>query len=491
MLSEPLQLAETHEWSGLWWLPAAPDECVPGVLRYDRDGGVTLSLIGTFEDRIMTVVSPGVTTVHEGSRTWEVMHGVAERREITLLGCIPSSTNRTIGARVKSPDKQIVKAQIALVGVHAADDDDALFAAAQVSIENLGRWAAVEIFSGFIGPPEGKRFDGSGSISAKALESTSVVVDGTEFTLDHLRNPPYFDECRGRTTARIRDTVYLQVAPSTAFSLTEGTASAKSLQDLISLATHRAAGVIWLRLKLTDDGPGAERHPADRYVHVLYSPAVVGERDATAIEHHKMFFTCDDIAFEEIVPRWCEIRDRLKAAMDLILALRYSPAEYVESRLLMAAGAAEALHRALGIEARPMPDSEFRKMREAMLELAPEDQCKRLKGAIRNDMTLRDRLHDLAQRPDGKAVSELVPDIDRWARRTVKARNDLAHKGNTPNHSMEELVAVVEATTGVVILNLLHEMGLPVDRQQAIVREHSQLRSIARWAKAELITPED
>ncbi len=491
MPSEPLHLAETHEWSGLWWLPDAPDERVPGVLHYDREGGATLSLIGTFEDRIMTEVSPGVTAVHEGSRTWDVMHGVAERREITLLGCVPTDTNRTIGARVKSPDKQIVRAQTALVGVHAVNGEDALFDSAQVSIENVGRWAAAQVFSGFMGAPEGKRFDGSGSVSAKPLESTSVLVDGTEFTLGHRRNPPYFDERRGRTTARIRDTAYLQVAPPEACSLAEATVSAKSLQDLISLATHRAAGVIWLRLKLTEEGPGAERHPVERYVEVLYSPAVVGERDAKVIDHHKVFFTCDDIPFEEIVPRWCGVRDRLHAATDLILALRYSPAQYVESRLLMAAGAAEALHRALGIEERPMPNAEFKRMREAMLELAPEDQRERLKGAIRNDVTLRDRLHALAERPDPQAVSELVPDLDRWAGRTVKARNDLAHKGNTPNHSIEELVAVVEATTGVVILNLLREIGLPADRQRTIVREHPQLRSIAGWAKAELATPED
>lgn len=302
MSSDPLHLAETHEWSGLWWLPEAPEERVPGVLRYDPDGGVTLSLIGDFEDRILTEVSPSRVVLREGTRTWEVMHGVAERQEITLLGCIPTRTSRTIGARVKSPDKQTVKAHIALVGVHAVDEDDALFAAAQVSVENLGRWAAVEVFSGVIGAPEGKGFDGSGSISAKPLESTSVFVDGTEFTLAHLRNPPHFEERRGRTTARIRDTVYLQVAPSSAFSLAEGTSSAKSIQDLISLATHRAAGVIWLRLKLTDEGPGAERHPAERYVHVLYSPAAVGQRDEVAVEHHRMFFTCDDIAFEQILP---------------------------------------------------------------------------------------------------------------------------------------------------------------------------------------------
>ncbi|WP_061211769.1 HEPN domain-containing protein [Dermabacter hominis] len=490
MPSGPLHLAESHEWSGLWWLPDAPDDRVPGVLRYDRDGGVRLTLIGTFEDRIFSSPQPGVMLEHDGVRSWEVIHGVAEAREITLLGCNFTNSNRNLGPRVQSPDKQVVSAQSALIGVHATNGGDALFEALQLSIENLRRWSAVTVFSSSIGVLDGKRPDGSGSISAKPMESTSVLVDGTEYSLEHLRNPPYFDELRGRTTARMRDTVFLQVAPRGACSFEEALASMKSLQDLISLATHRAAGVIWLRLKLTGDGPGAERHPMERYVEVLYLPAAVGERDAKAIEHRRVFFTCRDIPFEEIVPRWCAVRDRLRASMDLILALRYAPAQYVESRLLMAVGAAEALHRALGIEKRPMPNAEFKKMREAMLELAPEDQRERLKSAIRNDLTLRDRLGALVNRPDQEAVSVLVPDVERWASRTVKARNDLAHEGRTPRHELEELVAVVEVTTGVVILNLLHEIGMPADRQRAIVREHPQLRMIASWARTELVTPE-
>jgi hypothetical protein len=59
--------------------------------------------------------------------------------------------------------------------------------------------------------------------------------------------------------------------------------------------------------------------------------------------------------------------------------------------------------------------------------------------------------------------------VDRWARRTTRARNDLAHEGKTPNHSVEELIAVVEMTTAVLILNVLHELGLPAERQRDIV----------------------
>src|SRR5690606_4537915 len=58
------------EWAGLWWLPDDPDEQVPGVLRYEPEDGLVLSLIGAFEDRMMSNPSPGVVAVHEGHRMW-------------------------------------------------------------------------------------------------------------------------------------------------------------------------------------------------------------------------------------------------------------------------------------------------------------------------------------------------------------------------------------------------------------------------------------
>ena len=127
-------------------------------------------------------------------------------------------------------------------------------------------------------------------------------------------------------------------------------------------------------------------------------------------------------------------------------------------------------------------------MREAMLAQVPHEHRGRFKGAIRNDPNLRDRLHALAARPDQEAIAELLPDVDHWAKRTTRARNDLVHEGRTPNHSIGELVAVVEMTTAVVTLNVLHELGLPAGRQREIVREHPQLRATVRTA-AEWLVP--
>lgn len=492
MANDPLNLDESAEWAGLWWLPDDPNEQIPGVLRYEPEDGLMLSLIGAFEDRIISNPSFGVVTFHEGHRTWDVIHGAAEQREITLLGCIPNSSKRTIGARVKSPDKQIIMATTALIGAHVNGEDEEMFSSVEVSIEDLGLWAASSVFDGVLQAPDGKP-DGSGSISVKPAEAQSIVVNGTEFHLSHRHTLPFFDQRRGGTIGRMRDTAFVRIVPTDPFSLSGALGAASLVQDLIALATHRAAGVIWLRVELAEAAsmPRGDRPEPRRNADVLYSPSALGKHDAKAVDHHRVFFTCASFPFEEVVPRWCEAHGRLQAATNMILGLRYAPARYVENNLLTAVGAAEVLHRGLGIDERPMSADEFKPMREAMLAHVPEDHRERFKGAIRNDPILRDRLYALAARPDDGAVALLVPDVDWWARRTTRARNDLAHEGKTLNHSIEELIAVVEVTTAVVILNVLHELGLPGERQRGIVQEHPQLRATARRARDWLMPPRE
>ncbi|MEU0883360.1 hypothetical protein ABZ345_32540 [Lentzea sp. NPDC005914] len=72
--------------------------------------------------------------------------------------------------------------------------------------------------------------------------------------------------------------------------------------------------------------------------------------------------------------------------------------------------------------------------------------------------------------------------MSHWAKRPTQARNDLAPEGRTPKHPFEKLIAIVEAITAVVILNVLHELGLPAGRQREIVQEHPQLSGTARTA---------
>ncbi|GAA2522615.1 hypothetical protein GCM10009859_23060 [Kocuria salsicia] len=201
----------------------------------------------------MSSPSPGMTVFHEGSRSWDVIHGAAEQREVTLLGCVPNCGKRTMFARVKSPDKQTVAATTAIIGAHISGEDDAAFSAAEVSVEDIGLWAASSVFEGFLGASDGK-IDGTGSISVKPVEAQSVVVDGTEFRLDHRHTLPFFDQRKGGTVGRMRDSAFVRAVSAETCSVSGALATASLVQDLISLAMHRAAGLIWLRLEVAGSG---------------------------------------------------------------------------------------------------------------------------------------------------------------------------------------------------------------------------------------------
>ena len=487
MMNDPLHLDESVEWVGHWWLPDDPEEKVPGILRYDGEGGIALLLIGGFEDRVMSQSASGIVSYHVENKKWDVIRGMAEHREITLLDCAPKSSRRTLDIEPQGPYKQNIEARMALFGVYVDSADVPAFSVAEMSIEDLARWAATSTMECTYGVSENE-LDGTASISIKPVALQSAVIDDAEFCLVNQHTLPFFEYFKGQTVGRVCDTVSMRIKSKSPISLNYALDKVKLVQDLISFATDRASGVIWLRLELSQDGcelPNSKKLP--RGVDVLYSPFAFGCHDAKAVDFRRVFFTCDSLPFEQIFPRWSEKYEQLRSAINMVSGLRYAPSSFIENNLLTAVGAAEVLHRGLDIDTKPIPDVDFKKIREDVLEKVPEIYRERFKKAIRNEPRLRDRLLDLAKRLDGEVVRLFIPDTDHWARRTAKARNDLAHEGKTPKHSLEELVAVVEVTKAVVVLSLLNEIGLPIEQQLKIVEEHPRLQLVRSWAEKYLI----
>lgn len=288
----------------------------------------------------------------------------------------------------------------------------------------------------------------------------------------------------------MKDTVFVRFQPDSPISLGHAEGLAKAIQDLVSLATHRASALLWLRLRMPpEERDYPEGYPIrDREIAVYFQGTVRADADAKAVNHHSVLFTCHHIPFEEIVPRWWQVREKFFAASNMVLGLRYAPARYVESNLLSAVGAAEVMHRALDIDQFRMPIEDFEALRARLLENTPEEHCPWVKSAIRNDPTLRERLRALAGLPDIEAMQKLVPDVEQWAKVATQARNDLAHTGQTPRQSIDELIAVVKVTTAVVVMNLLQALGLPGERQREIVNDHPALRRTATQARDDLTT---
>lgn len=472
-------LDKPREWSGKWWLPGDRDRAVAGILRYDPSDGLLLSLIGGLEEQVYRRYRGGLMMT--GEDPWPVIHGAIEGKLVTLLDCSPGATKRYGFLPKDAPDEQTVHALTALVGVHLDSADDALFSTSRVSVEDLRRWSNSSVFTQTIGMTDGRR-NGHETIGVEPVDEPSVVVDETTIRLVHEYTLPFIEESRGHGVGRMRDTVFVEFEPTRPMTLRDAQDLAKKIQDLVSLATHRAAAILRLRLFIPPSSEQVEDGPPlfPREVEVYYNGTVVGAAEAKAVERHAVLFTCAHIPFVEIVPRWWQVRERFLAASNLVLGLRYGPARYLEGNLLTAVGAAEVMHRALDPKRTVMPADEFKAFRQALVEAAPPERQSWVKSAVRNDPTLRDRLLALGRWPDREAMEQLVPNVEAWAKAATQARNDLAHTGQTPKHSVDELFAIVEVAAAVVVMNLLQALELPAERQREIVASHPRL-SVTSW----------
>jgi hypothetical protein len=205
--------------------------------------------------------------------------------------------------------------------------------------------------------------------------------------------------------------------------------------------------------------------------------------DDTAIDLRGYVLTLDDIPFEALMPRWLDVRDTFAAARSMILGLRYVRTGYIETRVVTAVAAAESMHRALD-PAPPIPPDEFKQIRKTLLQAVSPERKSWLADRLNehsNVPTLKQRLLELVERV-GEAGQRLVHKADVWAKAAKDARNNLAHVGTAEN-DLEHLHAVAEVTAGVVILNLLHELGVPQERLQKAVDENPVLSYAARLAR--------
>lgn len=457
---------------------------MPGTLTYHPEDGLALELIGGWDAEIRKEVAPGVFDILEGGRRWPLLHGLAENRDITLLDCVPI---HTMARNFGPPEKQTIQVRMTLSGIHLDTEDQAIFTERHVAVEDLTMWSHTSVLSGTVGR-EGWRPDGTGSIVAQPVEDATATVNGVATSLVHEHTLPYFESTRDGTVARMRETRYIRFRPPEPWALATAQKQAKMVQDLLSLALHRSCGLLWLRLKIPpEERDYPEDYPVhDRDVDVYAVHTVPAEPSANAVKHHQALFTCEHLPFEDIWPRWSEVHERCVRASDMILGLRYAPARFIEGRFLTATGAAEVLHRALGEVQPPIPKDEFSELRRKLLDHTPESHRDWVKEKLRNDVSLKERLQDLAGLPDSEAMKRLVPDVERWATVTTQARNDLTHEGYTRRQSIDEVIAAVKVTSAVVVMNILQALGVPNERQREIVNENPEFRQTAQQARDDL-----
>lgn len=498
-MSHPF-LHESAEWRGFWWLPDDPEKKCPGFLKYDPHKGIDLTLIGGFNDVIWEEVGSGMRTSSGETRGFPVIHGLcAGDKEITLLDAYGAGST-TFGLGFGSgPSEQTVHASQALIGIHLSNPDEEVFSRLQCSIEDTLAWSGSDAITAEMKlDDERKRFTGDGTITLKPVDDLTASVAGIDYSLTHWLTLPTYDHTRIGSRGRVDDKPVFSLRFQERSSLHSGTRQMHALVDLLALATGRNPALLWMTLQVPSAHQtcpcgtafsgkdrevlrqwGIPHKPEEcpevrpRQVDLYSLGRGTGHPDAKAVDAHSMVFTLSDIPFDEVLPKWLEVREQFQAPCNILIAARYSKETYVEASVITAVAAAEAFHKELK-EAPPISPEVMEDLIAKAVDAVPEERKRWIKNVIPRGHSLRQRLDRLAERMPDSCRDRLLPDPARWAQAASRARNSLSHSGKSEVDVMA-LYAVMRVTRAVVLVNILLELGLHEDRILKALTDNSEL----------------
>jgi hypothetical protein len=457
---------------GHWWLPDRPEDRVPGVLSIADNWSSHLDLVGGFDFQLREERSDGSTVVLAGTDAAPLIHGECERKQLTLLDTFPT-TSRTVGFRFDgAPDYQRIHVNRVLVGEHLPTADARLFKGAAVELENL---------TAFLNLPTTLRKhdwkEEKASAEINRGDAVDAVIDGWTFRAFVGLQPFKIEQSHRRNRVVGDVTVHLEIIAPGPCSFDEIETFVRDITDLLTLAAGEPSGIISIRLRHLHDvihrRPDRDDIAQPRMVE-SFAPRIHTATPDGEVKDRDFRFTCADSEFPEMLPKWLSIRKRAEAALNTYFGLYYAPPAYTESRLLFQAIAAEALHSGLYGNATDRTDEEFETLRGKMLDALDSDDDKAwVKQKFRNDPSLRERLVQLARKPDSVALAGIIPSSEDWARRLVKIRNGLAHRAD--GGSDQDLYLLEHASNALIVLVLMTDLGLSKEVQQRAAREPLRL----------------
>lgn len=460
MNESPFPLAEKGEWSGHWWLPENPDNKVAGTLIYDGKGGLNLKLDNYFDgcnpDEVGEIDEDehgnlGRLVRDKDLISYDVIYGVADGVDITIMDArdmSPIRLWRPSGSSYASDCK--IKAEKLILGKHLENKDNKVFGGLRISVDNLGFWC--------LSVDEKKGIDFGGR---------------------------YIELCNvNEIEASAGDDLFCRILVNDGVSLEEGLEEARVIQNFVSFVTDQASGIVWLQFEDAEDVSNAD----NKCVSIIYTQMKIGEGHGWAGSNSDARLVSEAFPFAESLAKWFELVARASAAVNMVMAIQLEDMPFIENDLLAVTGAAEVLHRNLGIRRYMYDDAEFKKMKKEIINVVPAWYKETVISNLRNDPSLRIRLMDLAERANKDNVLYLVPDVEYWAKKTVKARNDLTHKGVAPKQSADELLAIVDVTKAIIRLVILKRLGVSKEYQNEIVKNYRQYINAACRA-GEWLTP--
>ncbi len=414
---------------GQWWIFGDDKPAHFGVLTFDPETGLTLSVkiprSSTIEDIIFS-------SVKEWPKLPTVIHGTDQNNgPVTLFGCPFPRTGRSQGL-----ERYDIRSMAALLGRNVPSWHDARFlsAAAEYSLfhEWMGRDPVKQVTSTggepaitFETPPK-FLFELTPGVRVQ-IESTlasTIDVGRLEYLFGH-RVWFHFDE--PRSIGEIRDS-YIHVFLRLLCLLTGSRVFTDSFQ-LTNGSPFESGDSPTIESELLQNCGGISEAKRDKHLMTVFYTEIAGQ-------------------FEDVVRRWFDCDQRFAPVLDLYLNVKANPMAS-QTRFLLLAQALEAYHsHSPKFTATELPKGEHKQRLEAVIKTAPVELQGWLKDrlASSNQKTLAMRIDDLlkSNAPEVAKLASSIPDFAEKVR----------HTRNYYTHYSEELLRSGKVAQGTELIRL-------------------------------------
>ena len=455
------------EYRGVWRIPER-DEQIFGTLRFSPEEGLVL-------DGLMSAPQ-----WDDQSREVLVIWGTTGGGKlITLQRCsrLTTWTNRNV-------TNFRCSVETAYIGAHLTEPEKASFRQAHLRLTRMRDWANIDYVTELVP-------DSEPETGADIVFRFKLPVRNSADTMDAEVSIGHRVVWQGGDAEPLVLTpdIYFDVKPVEPVSFAEWLSKyVRPLQNFLTLATSRPNGITELHLYPDEKTISCARAiPDESRVQVLFNTK--GESPPEKkLWRMEMLFTLTDVADEwpHMIDRWLSISGRLGPTSDVIFALDYNDAMYLEHRFLSVAQAAESFHRRC-YGGKRMPTDEHRRRVTDIIEAVPEEHRIWLQSLLQNSnqLSLLERLQDLLDRTR-LVIQPLLRDEASFSKNVRDVRNRMTHQTDKPFTEREHLDAMGLTYVLSIILKscLLIEMGLSPQRCQQLFRRNRRYR-----AEAEHLSP--
>lgn len=451
---------DSKRYVGMWWVPSAPDQAVGGILETDEYGASRLEL----------------TAELHGGKFLPLVHGTADGRAITLLDCSPDNGGKITIAQFHSVT-EVMRPQVALVGVHLETRDQPVFKSIEYSVSNLTVWSrstGLEKVDYYDKPVEGAddqnyKFKRSvvtvtptSSITARLDDAGETFKLGWSLVMSGPKNDEWARKFHVEEAANL-------IVTSDENRTWDGfNDSVAGMRDLLTLAVQSPCAVSERTLRIEMEGERPYSVPV--YFDTGSRP------EPGAVKDNDILFTLADVDFASVIPTWFALRKKIGLPLDVLFGLDYEKSGFYENHVFNAASAAEGFHAALRPESTDIDEELHKTIKQKVKELFT-GEARLWVGRQTGDNRpgLKKRLLELTELADPEAMDYLVTNRDTWAKWVRDARNAIGHlntgefEKKVPEEGRYRLTYITRAVLHLIMLN---ELGISPEAQRKAVNDN-------------------